>query len=99
MAKHIEGLMYESGIALKNATKEVRLNISTKTKNNANVPLSERRCKYYHPKGCRILGHQDARNKLCFANKLSIVERKAFLDLIFKESVEAEVSRNKGIGK
>ena len=82
------GIAYESGITLQSIRKQMK---NAPCERNKGVAPANRRCKYYHPNYCTALGHAGARNKGCYANLLSITDRKIVLQTIFDEAVKNQM--------
>ena len=69
------GMAYESGIALKNATKNAMNAITYDEKNPEGTDPSMLICRYHHTKFCTTLGHRDFGSKGCYANGMSAAVR------------------------
>ena len=85
------GMAYESGIALKTATKTVK--DSPECRNPKGTKPEDMRCKYHHPDFCNKRGHADARSPSCYAKSLSKKERDNILAVILREAVEKEFQK------
>ena len=85
------GMAYESGIALKAATKTVK--DSPSVRNPKGTRPEDMRCKYHHPDYCNKKGHADARSPSCYAKSLSKKERDDVLSAILREAAQLEFQR------
>ena len=57
------GLTYESGIALADAIRRVK--VLDKQRNPAGTPKDEMVCPYYHPLFCKVKGHTSMASAQC----------------------------------
>ena len=88
-------LEYRTGIATAAAKKNLP---AAKDRNPKGTPTEKLRCPFYHPRYCTILGHRDARSKVCAMHGKSKEERDAAMKVITNELIEMEVERMKTEG-
>ena len=87
---------YKSGIAAVAAKKTLP---TAKDRNPKGTPQEQLRCPFHHPKYCTLLGHRDARSKVCMMHGKSKEERSAASKVIQKELIDMEVERMKNESK
>ena len=85
------GMAYESGVALKAATKRVK--DSLETRNPKGTRPEDLRCKYHHADYCTKRRYADARSPDCYAKSLSKKERDNVLTVILQEAVQIEFQK------
>ena len=73
LAQQANGMEYRSGIAVAAAKKTVRTDPSSKDRNTG-LEKEQWRCIYHHARYCVVLGHKDARSKVCYAHALNAKE-------------------------
>ena len=88
------GMAYESGIALKHATKKATHAITHHERNPNGTDPSMFKCRYHHANFCTTLGHRDSRSKSCYANGMSAAARSKIVAAIVSEIAEKS-SENK----
>ena len=88
---HREGMEYESGIAIKKATKIAKYLSNTTARNPEGTPKEELKCRFNHPLFCTKLGHTSCRSKECMMNSKSKVERDSAAKTILDEMVKREL--------
>ena len=93
---HKEGMGYKSGIAAVAAKKNLP---TAKDRNPKGTPQDKLRCPFHHPNYCTLLGHRDARSKVCMMHGKSKEERSAAAKVIQKELIAIEVEKMKNEGK
>ena len=59
-------LIYQSGVAMRDAQKVVKRSLAENERNPPGTPTNKLRCKFFHVNYCRELGHKSARHKCCF---------------------------------
>ncbi len=92
-------MVYESGIALKKATKQVKSAMTHKERNPPGTDPSMFKCRYYHPSFCTALGHKDARSPNCYANGMDPDKRDQIAKAIVSELAAKTSEKPKELGK
>ena len=88
------GMAYESGIALKNATKQAMNAMTYDERNPEGTDPSIFKWHYHHTKFYTTLGHRDSRSKSCYANGMSAAARSKIVAAIVSETA-SKTSENK----
>ena len=87
------GIYYETGIAMKQATKKAKVDVANKVRNPQGTPKDRLKCKFRHEMFCAKLGHSSCRSKECFRNGKSKTERETaerfILDTLVKKELES----------
>jgi hypothetical protein len=86
-----EGEQYETGIAIRQASKEAKILTSQQHRNPIGTPKSMLRCPYWHKEYCNKYGHKLATHKDCFMYRKSKEEREAARDKIRDDHIECEL--------
>ena len=92
MHTHKEGITYQSGVDLAEATKNVKKAPQVTDQNPKGTPNHLLKYKYHHLMFYTRLGHILG-SKQCFVNALSIAERKVVFSQLLKEVVDVELTK------
>ena len=90
-----EGKNYESGIAVlaqKQAQKTVNDLLTQRSKNNRNLPSSEKVCKFF-PSYCSIPGHSNSRSRHCAMHGKTTAKKEAAMAAIKKTMIMSEAAK------
>ena len=99
MTAQKEGVMYESGIAMRAATKSAKQQNTHTVRNPEGTPKARWRCKYWHQDFCQVLGHTSIVSKQCFMNGKTKQQREDAMNIIMDELIESEVQTKSTHGK
>jgi hypothetical protein len=88
------GMLYETGIAMKQAQRGARHLTSAQSRNPKGTPKDKLRCRYWHRDYCQVYGHSVASSNDCFMKTKSKEEREAAATRIMEENIETELRVN-----
>ena len=88
-----EGTEYESGIALREATKLAKDHFASKIRNPPGTPKEMLRCRFPHPEFCDVLGRTSCRSKECKLHLWKPEDRDAAAKTIPEEIRNRELVR------
>jgi hypothetical protein len=91
IAAQAAGKQYQSGIALRQATKKAKKNTSRATRNPKGTPKEKLRCAWHHTNYCRILGHALPTSKDCFMHRKTKAQRNEATIHIMEEHIAGEL--------
>ena len=86
-----DGIQYETGIAMKQATKIAKNISNTSTRNPPGTKKEFLKCRFFHPRYCTVLGHSSCRAKECYMHSRSKIDRDAAAKAILDEIVNREL--------
>ena len=94
-----EGVLYDSGVAMRVATKSAKKSNAHTVRNLEGTPKSRWRCKYWHQDLCQVLGQTSTVSKQYFMHRKSKEQREKAMNKIIDELIESVVQNKSTHGQ